>query len=191
MAIKKLTTLRGISVRPIKRTDVDGLVQLHMEFETYLKAIDKSRPQPARNNYRERLINDGFGKARAFSGFIANRDNMPIGYVFYHPGYDPDEMRGRVLYVIDLYVTEKERNSGVGRLLMNAVASVCIAICGIDIYFGVWTKNKPAQAFYKKLGATEVHDAPFMHWKKNSGHMEGRSPQWLSSGREQPNKSLQ
>ena len=97
MAIEKLTTLRGISVRPIKRIDVDGLVQLHMEFEKYLKAIDRSRPQLARSTYRERLINDALGKARAFSGFIASRDGMPIGYVFYHQGYDPDEMRGRVL----------------------------------------------------------------------------------------------
>jgi len=166
MAIDKLTTLRGISVRPIKRTDVDSLVQLHLEFERYLKAIDKSRPQYARNTYRERLINDGFGRARAFNGFIAIRDGLPIGYVFYHEGYDPDEMNGRVLYVIDLYVTKKERNSGVGRLLMNAVASTCIRIGGIDVYFGVWTKNKPAQMFYKKLGAIEVHDVPFMRWKK-------------------------
>lgn len=33
MAIEKLTTLRGLSVRPIKRADVDGLVRLHIEFE--------------------------------------------------------------------------------------------------------------------------------------------------------------
>jgi len=180
MAIEKLTTLRRITirtayhiaVRPIKKADVDGLVQLHMEFEKYLKAIDNSRPRLARNTYRERLINDGFGKTRAFSGLIACRDGTPIGYVFYHHGYDPDEMRGRVLYVIDLYVTEKERNLGIGRLLMDSVASVCMGTCGIDIYFGVWAKNKPAQAFYKTLGATKVHDVPFMHWKRNQW------PQW-------------
>jgi len=107
MAIEKLTTLCGLSVRPIKKGDVDGLVRLHKEFEKYLRAIDKTRPRIARNNYRERPINDGFGKARAFSGLIARIDAMPIGYVFYHQGYDPDEMKGCVLYVIDLYVTEK------------------------------------------------------------------------------------
>jgi hypothetical protein len=64
MAIEKLTTLRGISIRPIKRTDVNGLVQLHMEFEKYLKAIDKSRPQQARNNYRGSMM-DSVGPARS------------------------------------------------------------------------------------------------------------------------------
>ena len=57
--------------------------------------------------------------------------------LIYHTGYDPDEMQGRVLYIIDLFVTDRARGLGVGSRLMKAVAVECRKIGGIDIYFGV------------------------------------------------------
>jgi GNAT superfamily N-acetyltransferase len=89
---------------------------------------------------------------------------MTVGYLFYHEGYDPDEMSGRVIYVIDLLVSEEFRGSGIGTLLMKRVAALCRKIEGNDVYFGVWLKNKAAIKFYEKLGAEWVDEVPFMRW---------------------------
>lgn len=32
-----------------------------------------------------------------------------VGYALYHYGFDPDEMQGKVIYLIDLFVSEKAR----------------------------------------------------------------------------------
>ena len=102
-----------------------------------------------------------------FLGFVAKKNGTAIGYIFYHYGYDPDEMEGRVIYIIDLFVTGKERSHGVGRLLMKNVAKECKRIGGISIYFGVWLKNKEAASFYRKLRAEFADELPFMHWDRN------------------------
>ncbi len=156
-------------IRPIQKTDLNGLVQLQEEFEEYLGSLDSNRKKSfSRVAVRRKLLQDGFGKRRAFNGFIATKDGVPVGFVFYHLGYDPDEMQGRVVYIIDLFVTGMERRRGVGQMLMQRVSALCRGIDAIDIYFGVWKKNAKAQKFYKALGAKKVVDVPFMHWEKAS-----------------------
>ncbi len=157
-----------IYIRPIKRTDVNDIVWLEKEFDEYLERLSKHRRKPfSTKNHANRILKDGFGKNRAFQGFIARRGNSAIGYILYHVGYDPDEMHGRVLYIIDLFVTDGVRGLGVGSRLMKAVAVECKKIGGIDIYFGVWLKNKSAIKFYKKIGANWVKEVPFMRWDKS------------------------
>ena len=156
-----------IYIRPIKRADINDIVWLEKEFDGYLERLSKHHRKPfSTKNHAKRILKDGFGKNRAFQGFIARWGNNAIGYILYHVGYDPDEMHGRVLYIIDLFVTDSARGLGVGSRLMKAVAVECKKIGGIDIYFGVWLKNKSAIKFYKKIGANWVKEVPFMRWDK-------------------------
>ena len=154
------------TIRRIRKSDIVALVDLHFEFERYLRSFDKKRKSEPRHSYEERLLHDGFGNHRSFNGLIAKDEKRAVGYAFYHAGYDPDEMRGRVLYLIDLYVLESMRKKGIGSQLMLSLARECRKMQGIDLYFGVWVKNKTATAFYKKLGAVLATEVPFMHWKK-------------------------
>jgi GNAT superfamily N-acetyltransferase len=155
-----------ISIRPMRKPDIDGIIGLHAEFEQYLLCLDPNRRCKSDEEFRGILIRDGFGRGRAFYGFVAERLTKKIGYILYHFGYDPDEMEGRVVYVIDLFVTAVERKLGVGSLLVEEVASMCRRSNAIDIYFGVWTRNRSARAFYKRIGASEKDDLPFMHCER-------------------------
>ena len=157
-----------IYIKPIRKIDINDLLRLETDFEAYLKQLSKKPRKPfSLKRQAERILKDGFGKNRAFQGFIARKGNEAVGYILYHTGYDPDEMQGRVLYIIDLFVTDRARGLGVGSRLMKAVAAECRKIGGIDIYFGVWLKNKSAIKFYKKLGADWAKEVPFMHWDKS------------------------
>lgn len=155
-----------IYIKPMKRKDVNDVVRLEKEFDQYLAQLsEKSRRSFSIKSQTKRVLKDGFGRNRAFQGFIARRGNDAVGYVIYHSGYDPDEMRGRVIHVVDLFVTNRARRLGVGSLLMKAVAKECKKIGGIGIYFGVWKRNKSAIKFYKRLGANWTEDF-FMHWER-------------------------
>jgi GNAT superfamily N-acetyltransferase len=155
----------SISITPVTKKDVPDIIQLQKEFELYLgKLSGKPREPFSVRDRTSRLIKDGFGIKRAFQGFIARRKGKAIGYIFYHQGYDPDEMRGRVIHIVDIFVSKDARRLGVGKLLMEKIAKLCRKIGGNDIYFGVWLKNKDAIKFYKKLGAEWIKEVPFMRW---------------------------
>jgi GNAT superfamily N-acetyltransferase len=154
-----------VSITPITKEKVPDIELLRDEFEEYLQSLsNKPRETHSARERKARLLKDGFGKNRAFYGFVAKRDGKALGYVFYHFGYDPDEMQGRVVYVIDLFVTQDSRGLGIGRRLMRKVASLCKERGGKAVYFGVWRKNKRAIRFYKSLGAHWINDVPFMCW---------------------------
>jgi GNAT superfamily N-acetyltransferase len=162
----------SVGIRPIRRSDIEVLVELHQRFETYLKELDPKRKIEAPVAYESRLQRDGFGGNRAFQGYLAILAGQPVGYLFYHHGYDPDEMQGRVAYVIDLYVDPAARRHGVGRLLMEEVARNCGRKKGIDIYFCVWDRNKTAIAFYKKLRAQHNSQIMLFHWTRECWRTE-------------------
>jgi GNAT superfamily N-acetyltransferase len=155
-----------VSIKKIQRTHVNAIAALHDEFETYLRSLDPKRPKDTPTRFRQRLLRDGFGPRAAFGGFVAVQDGSILGYVLYHPGYDPDEMHGRVLYVIDLFVTERSRQHGVGSQLMQKVVEASRDGGGIDVYFGVWTKNPGAKVFYHRIGASHNPELRFYHFKE-------------------------
>ena len=184
-----------VAVRPIRATDVAALVNLHEQFEGYLKRLDPHRRAEALSVYQDRLRRDGFGRRRKFHGYLAVVGGKAAGYLFYHYGYDPDEMKGPVVWIIDLYVRQVERRRGVGTALMEAVAARSKRLNAIDIYFGVWNRNKAAQAFYTQLGARPKGEIVFHHWTKSrwgQGRdripISGRRP--VGRSKKQHNKSL-
>jgi ribosomal protein S18 acetylase RimI-like enzyme len=150
-----------VTIRTITKKDLGDVDRLGREFEEYLQSLTKKKRAPYSNG---RFLKDGFGRNRKFYGLIARNDGRALGYIFYHYGYDPDEMNGPVLYVIDLFVSESARGLGIGSKLMKSVAKICKKQGGRDVYFGVWVKNKEAIKFYRKLGADFIKDAPFMKW---------------------------
>lgn len=84
---------------------------------------------------------------------IARRAGEPIGYVSairrLHLWSGAD-----VLALDDLYVREGARNGGVGRLLMNELASRYAAPDRLTITWGVEPTNEAALRFYRRLGAS-------------------------------------
>ena len=148
----------------LRMSHIAGVLFLSQEFENYLQSLSsKDRESFDIEKKRKMLLENALGKKKKFSGYVAKIDNEIVGYVFYHYGFDPDEMQWKVIYVIDLFVSEKVRGQWVGRALIQKIQ---FHEDSLGLYFGVWKKNKWAIDFYKKLGADWIENVPFMKLMK-------------------------
>lgn len=158
--------VRDVTISSMKERDVTAVARLQMEFDEYLRPLYRRSPMSLGLEERTaRLRTDGFGDDPAFWGLLARREQEVVGYLLYHFGYDPDEMRGRVVYVIDLFVTASARRAGIGSLLMRAAADLCGEKGGSEVYVQVWKRNRTAWRFYRKLGAKPLSETPFLRWR--------------------------
>ena len=106
-----------ISVKRAARKDIRDIAQLEMEFDEYLQEIAAKarllkRKTVSLEQCAQRLSKDWFRKGEPFQGFIARREGRAQGYLLYHFGYDPEEMEGKVVYVVDFFVKKLARRSG-------------------------------------------------------------------------------
>jgi GNAT superfamily N-acetyltransferase len=147
------------SVRPATPDDAATIVRLSSEFSDYLRSLGD--PNPGKFTV-DQYLNDGFGHDRAFSGLFAELNGGAAGYLLYCPGYDFD-LGGRIVWIIDLYVTPSARGQGVGRSLMRAVAKACRESGGRQLFWSVYGPNKLGQGFYEQLGAEYMQDLTYMH----------------------------
>jgi len=150
-----------ITIRQATPEDAESIVRLEQESEEYLRLIGDSIPTILN---LDTYLRDGFGEEPAFSGLVAETDGKVVGYPLYHPGYDFDH-GGRVLYIVDLFVTEKARKKGAGRALMEAAAEICRNAGGKELVWAVYNPNKPAFSFYESLGARYIENMTYMQWK--------------------------
>lgn len=142
------------------KSHVDAVVELTREFDEYLQSLSSvKRDIFDGQQQKEKILKYGFWKEKSFSGYVAKVDNEIVGYAFYHYGFDPDEMQGKVIHLIDFFVSEKSRGKWVGRALVEKLQS---HEDSLGLYFWVWKKNLGAIEFYKKLWAEWCEDVPFM-----------------------------
>lgn len=76
-----------------------------------------------------------------------------------------------IIALDDLYVRPAARNSGVGRVLMRAVAGIA-APEGLTVTWGAQPGNVDAHRFYRRLGA-EMHTKTLFTWKPSSEDAAG------------------
>jgi len=152
----------NVTIRQATKDDAAAIETLEREFTDYLVSIGDTNPQWLS---AETYLKEAFGADPAFSGLVAELEGAVIGYVLYHPGYDVDR-GGRVLHVIDLFVTAASRRKGVGRALMEATADICRRSGGRGLLWGVFLKNAPSMSFYEHLGARylQQEDMTYMYW---------------------------
>jgi len=127
----------SIRIRDATAADAERVIDLYDEFNGYLHELGVGDGVDA-NLTVERYRRDGFGPNPAFCGLIAESDGEVVGYLLYHFGYDT-ELADRVMYILDLYVTEAQRMR--------------------------YKPNQAARAFYQHLGAEIVDDLDYMYLK--------------------------
>ncbi len=147
------------SVRPATIGDAVSIAEMAREFNTHLLALGDTASFQLD---ADRIRRDGFGRDPAFQALIAERDEMPLGYLLHHEGYDSDRAK-RYLLICDLFVREEARSQGVGRALMSAAMADCRAIDGYGLLWSVFKPNIAAAAFYRRLGAQVIDDLDFMY----------------------------
>jgi ribosomal protein S18 acetylase RimI-like enzyme len=148
-----------VSVRPITAGDAETVVGMWRDFSRYLRELGDTDDQ---NFSVEKYLRDGFGPDPAFSGFIAEQNSNPVGYLLYHFGYDVD-LATRVIYVADLWVDPRARRAGIGRALMSAAAERARAKGASQMTWSVFAPNELAADFYERLGARFYEELRFMH----------------------------
>jgi GNAT superfamily N-acetyltransferase len=95
---------------------------------------------------------DAFGPSpsRRFEVLIAEIDRKPVGFALFFPNYSTWEGKPG-LYIEDIFVEESARKSGIGRMLIAAVAKIAQSrgCARIDLAVLDWN---PARGFYNRLG---------------------------------------
>lgn len=147
-------------IRPLAAADVGTVQEMVIEFGTYLRSLGDSWQH---NFTAARYLEDGFGPAPAFRGFIAEAaGGTALGYTLMSPNYDVD--RGmRTEIVIDLWVRTEARRSGTGAALMRAAAEAAKATGARQLLWSVYRPNTLAREFYLRIGGRPLQDLDWMY----------------------------
>jgi len=140
-----------IVIRPANRQDVDAMHAMVVALGQATGAEHKVKSTPLD------LLRHGFGPEPAFEAYIAVRDGVAVGLCLY--GLVFSTWRGEPgVYVIDLYVDESERGSGLGERLLRETARAGSARNATHLRLSVDRLNEGAQRFYERIGMVRRKD---------------------------------
>ena len=134
-----------IEIRKGVKKDLPEVLELIKELALYEKALDQV------SNTVAQMEKDGFGENPIFSFFVAERGASIIGLSLYYFRYST--WKGKRLYLEDIIVTEKERGTGLGKLLFEKTMRVSVEEGCTGMMWQVLDWNEPAINFYKKYNA--------------------------------------
>jgi GNAT superfamily N-acetyltransferase len=143
---QQITKPMSVTVRKGTIDDLPQVYTLIKELAEYERA-----PQEVTNTLEE-MERDGFGENPIYKFFVAESVEGIIGIALYYTAYST--WKGKTIYLEDLIVTERLRRGGVGRQLFDAVAREAKEVGAKRFAWQVLDWNKPAIAFYNKIGAT-------------------------------------
>ena len=132
-------------IRIGEKKDLPRALELIKELATYEKA-----PHEVINTVAL-MEQDGFGTNPIYGLFIAENENGIVGISLYYWRYST--WKGKRLYLEDIIVTEKERGSGIGKLLFDRTMQKALEENCSGMMWQVLEWNEPAINFYKKYGA--------------------------------------
>ena len=133
-------------IRTAEVTDFPEILELFREFSVYQKL-----PERMRNNLDRMMEEQDF-----FHCFVAEDSQKKIiGYTTWF--YTYFTWSGKGMYIDDLFVKPEYRGSGIGKMLLNKVNDLARESKCHKLRWQVSWWNKPAIAFYEKMGA-EIDD---------------------------------
>jgi GNAT superfamily N-acetyltransferase len=94
----------------------------------------------------------GFGENPVWWAFVAEVDNVIVGFALYYIRYST--WKGQCLYLEDFIVTKKMRGNGIGKLLFDQIVQETKDKGFSRMVWQVLEWNEPAIHFYKKYKAT-------------------------------------
>lgn len=136
---------KNIVVRRGKKEDLERTLELVRELAEYEKA-----PHEVVNTV-QRMEEDGFGAKPIFGFFVAENERGIVGASIYYYRYST--WKGKRLYLEDIIVTEKERGSGIGKILFDRTLQQSLDDNCSGMMWQVLDWNEPAINFYKKYAA--------------------------------------
>jgi GNAT superfamily N-acetyltransferase len=135
-----------MTIREGRKEDLPRVLELIKELARYERASHEVI------NTVEEMEKDGFGKDPIYGLFVAENDKgLIVGISLYYWRYST--WKGKRLWLEDLLVTESERGSGIGRLLLNRTMQKALDADCTGMMWQVLEWNEPAINFYKKFDA--------------------------------------
>ena len=138
-------------IRPALASDVESLITLIRELAVYerLEHVAKATP--------ESLIQHMFGPIPYAEALVAEDADHLVGFALYFHTFST--FRGQPgIYLEDLFVRPEFRGRGIGKALLQRLASIAGERgCG-RLEWAVLNWNKPAIGFYRRLGAKPMNE---------------------------------
>lgn len=140
----------NITIRKAVKEDCPRMLELVRELAVYERAPDEVTVS------LEHFIESGFGPNPVWWAFVAEVDDLIVGFALYYIRYST--WKGQRMYLEDILVTEKWRGKGIGGLLMDALIADAKEkdFCGITWQVLNW--NEPAIRFYERYKVRFDHE---------------------------------
>lgn len=132
-------------IRPATKSDVGSVLNLIRELAQYENAPHEV------SNTEQQLAHDLFGDNPVCECIVAVHETQVVGFALFYTAYST--WKGKCLYLEDLYVQEKFRRSGIGKLLFDDVLHLAKSRGMKRLSWQVLEWNEPAIQFYKKYRA--------------------------------------
>ncbi|KAF7664256.1 hypothetical protein LDENG_00183030 [Lucifuga dentata] len=157
------------SIRAANVEDCKDITRMIMELAEYEKMSDHVKIS------QKDLEQDGFSKNPFFHGIIAEvpeqhktkEGHTKVGYALYFYAYS--SIKGRTIYMEDLYVMPEFRGKGIGKALMSKVAQLGLAAACAQLNFTVLDWNKSSRDFYFSQGCFNVTSDQGYHCMRCEG----------------------
>lgn len=146
--------MTAAALRPMLASDADAVAHLHAtSWRSAYRGIfsdrflDHEAAEERRQSWRERLQ---LNPSATDWGVVAeDAHGRMVGFAYVMPHHDPDWGH----YIDNLHVAPDCKGGGVGRCLMQAVASQLPTTPPRPLHLWVLDANDAAKRFYAKLGA--------------------------------------
>jgi GNAT superfamily N-acetyltransferase len=132
-------------LRIAKKEDCPRLMELVNELALFEKA-----PEEVTVSLQE-FEDAGFGEKPVWKAFVAEDNDIIIGFALYYVRYST--WKGRRVYLEDLIVTEDYRGKGIGKLLFDQVIRETQELGYSGMVWQVLDWNETAIKFYNKYGS--------------------------------------
>lgn len=137
------------------RSATSGDVPTLIDFIHRLAAYER---EPDAVHLTEQDLRDSlFAEPAHVFAHVAEVGGVPVGMALWFLNYSTWEGRHGI-YVEDLYVDPAHRGHGVGRALLEELATVCARRGYARLDLAVLDWNAPALGFYEHLGAVPMHE---------------------------------
>jgi GNAT superfamily N-acetyltransferase len=141
----------GLSIRFATAQDAEQIVDFIRELAIYEREPEAVEVTPGILRAQMESANP------PFECLLAELDGAAVGFALFFRNYST--WRGRAgLFLEDLFVPERYRRKGVGSALLGRLAAISVERGYGRMEWSVLNWNKPAQDFYRKLGATPMDE---------------------------------
>jgi len=143
--------LPDLTIRPAVPADVPTIAALIRELAEYERLADQCVAT-------ESDLHSGlFGPRPVAEALIAEQSADPAGFALFFHNFSTFLARPGI-YLEDLYVRPQVRRQGIGRALLQRLATIAVKRNCARLEWAVLNWNQPAIDFYRRLGAVPMNE---------------------------------